>query len=115
MNLKITYVIDEIMIVLKDVLRKYSDLIEEFGPFINKEYLDKLNEKSGKSAFVWILGTFGQHIPEAPYVLEKIIEEEQDQSSLSSIELQTYLVVASVKLFFHRAPEMQPIMAKFFQ
>ena len=82
---------------------------------MTKEYLDKLAEKNGKSSFIWILGQYGQHIAESPYVLEKIIEEEQDQQNLTSIELQKYLVVSCMKLFFHRAPEMQPIMAKFFQ
>lgn len=66
------------MIVLKDVFRKYNDLIEDFLPFFTKEYLDQLAEEKGKSAFVWIVGSFGQQVPEAPYILEKIIDDETD-------------------------------------
>ena len=55
---------------------------------------------------------FGEKIEEAPYLLEKIIEDEQD---LSAIQLQSFIVVASMRLFFKRAPEMKPILANYFQ
>lgn len=55
---------------------------------------------------------FGDKIEEAPYLLEKIIEDEQD---LSAIQLQSFIVVACMRLFFKRAPEMKPILASYFQ
>ena len=70
-----------------------------------------MTERSGKAAFVWVLGQFGEHVPEAPYILEKVIEEEATQSAT---DLDTFLVVAITRLFFKRAPEVKPIMQKFY-
>mmetsp|Transcript_11772 Transcript_11772/g.19863 ORF Transcript_11772/g.19863 Transcript_11772/m.19863 type:complete len:107 (-) Transcript_11772:991-1311(-) len=69
-------------------------------------------DQEGKAAFVWILGQCGEHIEDAPYILEKIIEEEQETNS---IHLQIYLVTACTKLFFKRAPEMHKILASFYK
>lgn len=99
------------MMVLKDVLRKYPKLFSEFGQFFTKEYLDAMTERNGKAAFVWILGQFGEQVPQAPYILEKVIE---DESGESETELQSFLVVAITRLFFKRAPEVKPILQKFY-
>ena len=72
------------------------------------------SEEKGKSAFVWIIGSFGEKVPEAPYILEKIIDDETEGIA-TSLELQTYLVVACTRLFFKRAPEMHPILSKFYK
>lgn len=82
MTLRISYVTNETMKVLKDILRKYPNFIDEFLPFLNKSYLEQITETQGKAAFVWILGMFGEKIEEAPYLLEKIIEDEQDLSAI---------------------------------
>jgi AP-1 complex subunit beta-1 len=39
LSLKINYVTNEIMVVLKDILRKYTDFIEGFVPLCTKECL----------------------------------------------------------------------------
>jgi AP-4 complex subunit beta-1 len=57
------------------------------------------------------LGQFGEHIEDSPYILEKIIEEEQETGSTV---LQSYLVTACTKLFFKRAPEMQHILGSLY-
>jgi len=56
LTLKISYVTNETMIILKDILRKYNEFVEEFLPFFTKEYLDQITDISSKSAFVWALG-----------------------------------------------------------
>ena len=40
MSLKISYVTNETIIVLKDIFRKYKDFIVEFAHFFKKEYLE---------------------------------------------------------------------------
>ena len=55
---------------------------------------------------------FGEQIEDAPYILEKIIEEEQE---VNSIYLNNYLVVACTRLFFKRAPEMHQILSNYFK
>lgn len=110
--MNISYVNNETMIILKDILRKYHEFIEDFIPFFTKENLDTITDVKSKSAFVWALGQFGEHIADSPYILEKIFEEEQDSNS---IEIYSVLVVASTRLFFKRAPEMHGILAKLYQ
>jgi len=74
--------------------------------------MDQITEANGKAAFVWILGQFGEHIEDAPYILEKIIEEEQE---VSSISLNSYIVVACTRLFLKRAPEMHGLLSSYFK
>lgn len=112
LQMNISYVNNETMIILKDILRKYHEFIEDFIPFFTKENLDTITDVKSKSAFVWALGQFGEHIADSPYILEKIFEEEQDSNS---IEIYSVLVVASTRLFFKRAPEMHGILAKLYQ
>lgn len=57
----------------------------------------------GKTAYVWILGEFGELIDDSPYILEKMIEE---QKEFNSVKLSGALLVSLYKLFFKRAPEV---------
>jgi hypothetical protein len=75
LSLRISYVTTETVIVLKDVLRKYRNFIDDFIPFFSKISLDQIIEVDGKAAYVWILGEFGELIEDSPYILEKMIEE----------------------------------------
>lgn len=60
--MNISYVNNETMIILKDILRKYKEFIDEFIPFFTKENLDTISDVNSKAAFVWALGQFGEHI-----------------------------------------------------
>ena len=74
--------------------------------------MDTITDVNSKGAFVWALGQFGEHIPDSPYILEKIIDEESDSNS---IDILNVLVVACTRLFFKRAPEMHSILARLYQ
>ena len=100
------------MLVLKDVLRKHPAYIEHFYPFLTRTCLEQITDTSGRCAFVWILGTFGEQIDDAVYILEKIIEEEQETNQ---IDIQKFLIVACTKLFFKKAPEMHVILANLYK
>ena len=62
LQMNISYVNNETMIILKDILRKYKEFIDEFVPFFTKENLDMITEVNSKAAFVWALGQFGEQI-----------------------------------------------------
>jgi hypothetical protein len=83
--MNIGYVNNETLIVLKDILRKYKEFISEFIPFFTKENLDFISDVNSKAAFIWALGQFGDQIPDSPYILEKIIDEEQKDSNITEI------------------------------
>lgn len=40
-----------------------------------------ITESQCKAVYVWILGQFGNQIEDAPYILEKIIDEESEINS----------------------------------
>ena len=111
--MNIGYVNNETLIVLKDILRKYKEFISEFAPFFTKDNLDFITDVNSKAAFIWALGQFGEQIEDSPYILEKIIDEEEKDSN--SIDIQGTLVIACTRLFFKRAPEMHGILAKLYK
>jgi len=83
-SLQISYVTTETLKVMKNVLRRYPDFIEEFIPFITPKLALEVQDVDGKVALSWILGQFGHCIMDAPYMLEKMIE---DIKELQSAEL----------------------------
>jgi AP-4 complex subunit beta-1 len=58
-----------------------------------------------------MLGEFGDNIIEAPYMLETIINNYEEEQSVV-IKLQ--LLSAAMKLFFKRPPEMQHMLGRLF-
>ena len=76
LGLQINYVTTETVKVLKDILRRYPDFIDDFVPFLTKISLDQIEDIDGKIGFVWCLGQFNENIPEAPYILEKMIKDQ---------------------------------------
>ena len=56
LGLQIAYVTTETITVLKDILRKYPDFVDDFVPLICRVQTDQIIENDGKVAFVWILG-----------------------------------------------------------
>jgi len=61
---------------------------------------------------VWILGEFGEQIEEAPYILEKMVEE---QKEFNSVKLTSILLTSIFKLFFKRAPEVHKMLGGFLE
>ena len=110
-SLQISYVTTETLKVMKNVLRRYPDFIEEFIPFITPKLALEVQDVDGKVALSWILGQFGHFIMDAPYMLEKMIE---DIKELQSAELSQILLAAIFKIFFKRAPETKKALATVF-
>lgn len=98
--------------MLKDILRKYPDFVDDFVPLMARIQTDQIIENEGKIAFVWILGEFGHLIEASPYILEKMAEECRE---LNDHELSSALLISVFKLFFKRAPETKALFTKLFQ
>lgn len=107
LGLQIAYVTTETIKVLKDVLRKYPDFVNEFVPLICRVQTDQIIENDGKIAFVWILGEFGHFIEDSPYILEKMAEESKE---VNNSELSSAMFISVFKLFFKRAPETKALL-----
>eukprot|EP00754_Rhynchopus_humris_P021447 Rhum_TRINITY_DN14746_c24_g1::Rhum_TRINITY_DN14746_c24_g1_i1::g.115292::m.115292 len=101
------FVRSETLNVLKDFLRKYTDpaLVKPFFPVITNHWKE-LDDTPSKVAFVWIMGEFGEHIEDSPYILETFCENFKDEPHQVRLEILT----ACMKLVFKRPGEMQPIL-----
>jgi len=69
------------------------------------------NSSSGLASLVWILGEFGERLPNTPYILEDLLE---NYSESESNELINSILLSSCKMFFKSPGEMQDILGKVF-
>ncbi|TDH69563.1 hypothetical protein CCR75_002554 [Bremia lactucae] len=108
LELDLDYVRDESLIVMKDLLRKYPDKRHDVLPVLCR-IVAAVVQPAAKAAVVWMLGEYGQDLRRAPYVLEKLIEDFNDEASPSVL---LELLAATMKLFFKRPPEMQSMLGR---
>jgi AP-4 complex subunit beta-1 len=109
---KSEHVAAETFIVMKDILRKYSneDFCRIFLPVIAKKW-KPINEPNATVAFLWILGEFGDLIDSAPYIMESYIEDYKAQHHTVKLEI----LSSTMKLFFKRPPETQKMLGRLFE
>ena len=71
--------------------------------------LTTIEDSDAKALVIWTIGEFCGEVVDAPYLLEGIIRDyEQEQSS----EVKLQLLSAVVKTFFRRAPETQKMLGR---
>ena len=102
------------LFAMKDFLRKYNniDFVRPFLLSIVKSYKDMaFQDEESKVAFAWVLGEFGEHIEDAPYLLESMSALFTSESS----DMRNEILAALMKLLFKRPPEVQPILGQVFQ
>uniref|UniRef100_A0AAV1U761 AP complex subunit beta n=1 Tax=Peronospora matthiolae TaxID=2874970 RepID=A0AAV1U761_9STRA len=108
LELDLDYVRDESLVVMKDLLRKYPEKRHDILPVLAR-IIAAVAQPSAKAAVIWMLGEFGQDLRRAPYVLEKLIDTFNDEAAPSVL---LELLVATMKLFFKRPPEMQSMLGR---
>ncbi|NWY72177.1 AP4B1 protein, partial [Erithacus rubecula] len=70
---------------------------------------DTIQDSEGKQALVWLLGTHGEKIPNAPYVLEDFVEQVKSEA-LAAVKLE--LLTALLRLFLARPAECQDTLGR---
>lgn len=98
METKVTYVVQEAVIVTKDIFRRYPGKYERIIPKLC-ENMDLLDEPESKAAMVWILGQYSGIIENADELLDDLLYTFLEES----VEVQLALLTASVKLFIHKS------------
>jgi len=87
---KVTYVVQEAIIVTKDIFRRYPGKYEGTIPILCQN-LDALDEPESKAAMVWIIGQFANRIDNADELLDDLVytflEESVEVSMLTSIHM----------------------------
>lgn len=110
-DMDVDYIRAETMIVMQDMLRKHPDNAEEVMEHVPR-ILRKTEDPNGRAACLWLIGTFPDFCADAPYIIEPLIDDIEEQKS-SCVRLE--LLTTAVKLFFRRAPEMQAMLGRLFK
>eukprot|EP01097_Dermamoeba_algensis_P000796 TRINITY_DN1285_c0_g1_i1.p1 TRINITY_DN1285_c0_g1~~TRINITY_DN1285_c0_g1_i1.p1 ORF type:complete len:788 (+),score=179.45 TRINITY_DN1285_c0_g1_i1:96-2459(+) len=107
LDLSINYLSTVTLVVTQDILRKYPHFS---GQVIGelKQCLSSVDDPEAKAATVWMLGEYGEDIPESPYLLEDMASSFSEE--VSSVRLQ--MLTSTIKLFFKRPAECQPILGR---
>lgn len=137
MDLEMSYVRSESMKNIVNLLRIYPQgkvyILPSLSRFFKRitasndsshNSSNELSDNEAKAALIWILGTllqellishkfwlvlgeYGTEVIEAPYIIEPLIDNYEDENS-SLIKL--HLLSAAMKLFFKRPPEVQKML-----
>ncbi|KAH9946176.1 Adaptor protein complex beta subunit [Epithele typhae] len=95
---KVTYVVQEAVIVIKDVFRRYPGKYEGIIPKLC-EHLDLLDDPESKAAVIWIIGQFANRIDNADELMDDLTYTFLEEPT----EVQLALLTAAVKLFIYKA------------
>lgn len=102
---KVNYVVQEAIVVIKDIFRKYPNKYESIISTLC-ENLDTLDEPEARASMIWIIGEYAERIDNADELLESFLEGFHDENT--AVQLQ--LLTAIVKLFLKRPTETQELV-----
>jgi AP-2 complex subunit beta-1 len=68
---KIDYVVQEVIVVVKDIFRRYPSQYESVIPKLC-EHLDNLTESEAKAAMIWIIGQYADRIDNSVELLDDL-------------------------------------------
>ena len=104
---KVNYVVQEGIVVIKDIFRKYPNRYEGIIATLC-ENLEDLDEPEAKASMVWIIGEYAERIDGADDLLESFLETFQDETA--AVQLQ--LLTATVKVFLKQPDTAQEMVQR---
>ncbi|OWZ67041.1 hypothetical protein AYX15_01793 [Cryptococcus neoformans] len=107
---RVSYVVQEAVIVVKDIFRKYPHSYEGIIPALCAN-LEELDEPEAKASLIWLIGEYAEKIENADELLGAFLETFREESY--TVQLQT--LTAIVKLFLKKPDESQAIVQKVLQ
>ncbi|KAJ3107411.1 AP-1 complex subunit beta-1 [Phlyctochytrium bullatum] len=107
---KVNYVVQESIVVIKDIFRKYPNRYEGIIPALC-ENLESLDEPEAKASLIWIIGEYAERIENADELLEFFVDNFRDENS----QVQLQLLTATVKLFLKKPNVAQKIVQQVLQ
>ena len=104
---KVNYVVQESVIVIKDIFRRYPNRYESIIATLC-DNLDTLDEPQAKASMIWIIGEYAERIDNADELLDSFLEtfEEEDPT------VQLQLLTATVKCFLKNPEETQDMVQR---
>lgn len=104
---KVSYIVQEATVVIKNIFRKYPHRYESIIATLC-EHLDSLDEPEAKAAMIWIIGQYASRISNSADLLDDFLFSFQDEP----YEVQLALLTATVKLFLARPTRGAPLVPK---
>jgi len=102
---KVNYVVQEAVIVIKDIFRKFPNRYESIIGTLC-ENLDTLDEPEAKASMIWIIGEYAERIDNADELLESFLDSFDDETP----QVQLQMLTATVKLFLKRPADTQKMV-----
>ncbi|TGO40234.1 hypothetical protein BHYA_0040g00420 [Botrytis hyacinthi] len=104
---KVTYIVQEATVVIRNIFRKYPNQYESIIGTLC-ENLDSLDEPEAKAAMIWVIGQYASRIENSDVLLEDFLYSFADEP----VEVQLALLTATVKLFIQRPTKGQELVPK---
>lgn len=104
---KVNYVVQESVIVIKDIFRRYPNRYESIIATLC-DNLDTLDEPLAKASMIWIIGEYAERIDNADELLYNFLETFDEEDSMVQLQLLT----ATVKCFLKNPEETQDMVQK---
>ncbi|KAG5340055.1 hypothetical protein C0989_002925 [Termitomyces sp. Mn162] len=104
---RVSYVVQEAVVVMKDIFRKYPSTYEGVIPTLCSN-LDELDEPEAKASLIWIIGEYANKIDNADELLGIFVDSFTEESY--PVQLQT--LTAVVKLFLKKPDSAQGIVQR---
>ncbi|EIW69990.1 hypothetical protein TREMEDRAFT_38658 [Tremella mesenterica DSM 1558] len=107
MGTRIGYVVQEAIVVIKDIFRRYPNQYESvIGTLC--ENLDVLDEPEAKAAMIWIVGQYSDRIENSDELLDDFSFTFKEEPA----EVQLAILTAVVKLFIRRPSAASELLPK---
>ncbi|KAK7677182.1 hypothetical protein QCA50_019891 [Cerrena zonata] len=104
---RVSYVVQEGVVVMKDIFRKYPSTYEGVIPTLCAN-LDELDEPEAKASLIWIIGEYANKIDNADELLGIFVDTFTEESY--PVQLQT--LTAVVKLFLRKPDSSQGLVQR---
>lgn len=95
---KISYVVQEAVVVIKDIFRRYPNQYESIISLLC-DNLEALDEPEAKASMIWIIGEYAEAIDRADELLEPFLDTFKDEPPQVQLQLLTAVVKLFLKLF----------------
>ena len=102
---KVNYVIQESVVIIKDIFRKYPNKYKSIIATLC-ENLDTLDKPEAMASMIWIIGEYAERIDNADELLESFLDNFHDENS----QVQLQLLTSIVKLFLKRPTDTQELV-----
>ncbi|PSR81011.1 adaptin N terminal region-domain-containing protein [Coniella lustricola] len=106
---KVNYVVQEVVVVIMDILRKYPGY-EAVIPTLC-EHIDELDEPHARGSLIWIVGEYAEKINNADEILESFVDGFMEEFTQTQLQILT----AVVKLFLKKPNSAQALVQKVLQ